>query len=74
MITIRQVTLLTPDKKILDQTIEKLPTKINRREKFVHWKIDTVLLTLVKRQACFEILIKLKEKDKVSVVQAISSL
>ncbi|WP_208559376.1 IS30 family transposase [Marinilactibacillus kalidii] len=72
------------NKRILGQSIEQRPEEVDNRQTFGHWEIDTVvgnkaktdsvLLTLVERQTRFEIILKLKGKDKESVDQAISQL
>lgn len=72
------------NKRILGQSIEQRPSEIDDRQTFGHWEIDTVvgnkvktdpvLLTLVERQTRFEIILKLKGKDKESVDQAICQL
>ncbi|WP_225743711.1 IS30 family transposase [Marinilactibacillus sp. Marseille-P9653] len=72
------------NKRILGQSIEQRPTEIDNRQTFGHWEIDTVvgnkvktdsvLLTLVERQTRFEIILKLRGKDKESVDQAIQQL
>ncbi|OJF89610.1 IS30 family transposase [Alkalibacterium sp. 20] len=72
------------NKRILGPSIDQRPSEIDDRQTFGHWEIDTVvgnkvktdavLLTLVERQTRFEIILKLKGKDKESVDQAISQL
>ncbi|WP_225742864.1 IS30 family transposase [Marinilactibacillus sp. Marseille-P9653] len=72
------------NKRILGQSIEQRPPEIDNRQTFGHWEIDTVvgnkvktdsvLLTLVERQTRFEIILKLRGKDKESVDQAIQQL
>lgn len=72
------------NKRVLGKSIEQRPAEIDDRQTFGHWEIDTVvgnkvktysvLLTLVERQTRFEIILKIKGKDKESVNQAISQL
>lgn len=72
------------NKRILGISIDQRPSEIDDRQTFSHWEIDTVvgnkvktdsvLLTLVERQTRFEIILKLKGKDKESLDHAISKL
>ncbi len=72
------------NKLILGQSIEHRPVEIDDRQTFGHWEIDTfvenkvkidsILLMLVERQTRFEIILKLKGKDKESVDHALSQI
>ena len=66
------------------QSIEFRPQEVNERNTFGHWEIDTVigkktkgepvLLTLIERLTRYQIVIKIKAKNEVSVKEAIQSM
>lgn len=70
-------------KRILGKSIDLRPEKINSREEFGHWEIDTIigkksndnaLLTLTERKSRYEIIIPLDNKDANSVNNSIKNL
>ena len=71
-------------KRILGQSIELRPQEVNERTTFGHWEIDTVigkktkgepvLLTLTERLTRYQLVLKIKAKDEVSVKEAIQSM
>ncbi|MCX7950451.1 MAG: IS30 family transposase [Clostridiales bacterium] len=71
------------NKRILGKSIDLRPEKINSREEFGHWEIDTIigkksndnaLLTLTERKSRYEIIIPLDNKDANSVSNSIKKL
>ena len=71
------------NKRILGQSIEQRPIEILTREEFGHWEIDTVvgrrskdeaLLTLTERKTRQELVIRLANKDSISVQIALKEL
>lgn len=72
------------NKRILGQSIDKRSEKVETRDEFGHWEIDTVighkdkldpvLLTLAERKTRFEVILKIHGKDAASVNQALLSL
>lgn len=72
-----------PAKAPCGESIEKRPEKINNREEFGHWEMDTVvgrkksrkaLLVLTERRTRKEIVIRLGDKTSRSVVRALNRL
>ncbi|NKZ28468.1 Integrase core domain-containing protein [Facklamia miroungae] len=71
-------------RKILGKSVEERPQKVEDREEWGHWEIDTVvgphgeeeptLLTLVERHSRFEWLILIKNQTSQAVHQAITHL
>jgi len=71
-------------RRVLGPSIKERPEKVDTREHFGHWEIDTligsqakedpVLLTLVERKTRFEIIIKINQKAEGHVNQAIEQL
>lgn len=72
------------NRRVLGPSIEERPDKVDTREHFGHWEIDTligsktkedpVLLTLVERKTRFEIMFKIKQKSTDFVNQAVKQL
>src|SRR5690625_3865839 len=72
------------NRRILDPSIKDRPDKVDSREHFRHWEIDTligaktkedpVLLTLVERKTRFEIIFKIDQKSTDYVNQAMKHL
>lgn len=72
------------NRRVLGPSIEVRPDKVDTREHFGHWEIDTligaktkedpVLLTLVERKTRFEIIFKINQKSTDFVNQAIKQL
>src|SRR5690625_2571334 len=72
------------NRRVLGPSIEKRPKKVEKREHFGHWEIDTligarakddpVLLTLVERKTRFEIVLKIEQQKQESVDQAMEHL
>ena len=72
------------NRRVLGPSIKDRPEKVDTREHFGHWEIDTligsqakedpVLLTLVERKTRFEIIIKINQKAEGHVNQAIEQL
>ena len=70
------------NRRVLGPSIKERPEEIESREHFGHWEIDTmlgardkddpVLLTLVERKTCFEIILKIDRQDQPNVDQAMS--
>lgn len=82
VVRIRKRKKLRPTtKKHLGTSIEERPEEINDRSTFGHWEIDSVLglktasepsvMTLVERQTCFAMTVKLPEKKAEYVNQAV---
>jgi IS30 family transposase len=75
---------LRAHKRILGQSIDERPKKINDRTTFGHWEIDTVigkknkeepvLLTLTERLSRFEIIVKIQGKTEEAVTKTIESM
>jgi len=71
-------------RRVLGPSIKERPEKIDSREHFGHWEVDTligarakddpVLLTLVERKTRFEIVLKIDQQDQENVDQAINRL
>lgn len=68
---------------MIGKSIDLRPEKVNTREEFGHWEIDTVigkksgdnaLLTLTERKSRYEIMITLNTKDSKSVDDSIKKL
>src|SRR5699024_5279045 len=72
------------NRRVLGPSSEERPDKVDTREHFGHWEIDTligsktkedpVLLTLVERKTRFEIMFKIKQKSTDFVNQAVKQL
>src|SRR5690625_7910716 len=72
------------NRRVLGPSIEERPDKVDTREHFGHWEIDTligskakenpVLLTLAERKTRFEIIIKITQKTEDHVNQAMEQL
>src|SRR5699024_11651790 len=72
------------NRRVLGPSTEERPDKVDTREHFGHWEIDTligsktkedpVLLTLVERKTRFEIMFKIKQKSTDFVNQAVKQL
>src|SRR5690625_2394742 len=72
------------NRRVLGPSIEKRPEKVEKREHFGHWEIDTligarakddpVLLTLVERKTRLEIMLKIDQQDQENVDQAMKLL
>jgi len=72
------------NRRVLGPSIKDRPEKVDAREHFGHWEIDTligtktkddsVLLTLVERKTRFEIMLKIHQKSKEFVNKAMKQL
>jgi len=72
------------NRKIMGESIEKRPDKVDSRETFGHWEIDTVrglragqdhcLLTLTERKTRYEVVVKVDGKDSEPVNRALYDL
>ncbi|MGM8214831.1 IS30 family transposase [Bacillaceae bacterium W0354] len=72
------------NRRVLGPSIKDRPEKVDTREQFGHWEIDTligtktkddpVLLTLVERKTRFEIIFKIDQKSQDYVDQAMKQL
>lgn len=72
------------NRRVLGPSIENRPEKVESREDFGHWEIDTllgartkddpVLLTLVERKTRFEIILKIAQQAQAHVDQAMKDL